>query len=58
MNEGGDDFVDNLMNADTANDILDLISSLCDHHDVLTQLLQEKNMDGYTPFMAAIVFKV
>lgn len=47
------------MTAETANDILDLISLACyEYRDVLTQLLQERNLDGYTPFMSAVVFKV
>ena len=39
-------------------DIVALISSLDDYHGVLTQLLQEKNLEGYTPFMTAVVYKV
>ena len=57
MSEEGEDFGDSLVAADTANDIVDLISSYLDYHEVLTQLLQEKNLDGYTPFMAAVVYK-
>lgn len=59
MNEDGDDYTDPAMAADAANDIVDLLSSLFETHDtVLTELLQERNLDGYTPFMAAVVFKV
>ena len=58
MSEEGEDFGDSLVAADTANDIVDLLSSYLDYHEVLTQLLQEKNLDGYTPFMAAVVYKV
>ena len=57
--EDGDDLSDSVVVAtDTANDIVDLISSLDDYHQVLIQLLQERNLEGYTPFMAAVVFKV
>lgn len=58
MNEEGDEYGDSLVAADTANDIVDLLSSYYDCREVLTQLLQEKNLDGYTPFMSAVVFKV
>lgn len=58
MSEEGEDFGESLMAADTANDIVDLISSYYDYHEVLTQLLQERNLDGYTPFLSAVVFKV
>ena len=58
MSEEGEDFGDSLVAADTANDIVDLISSYLNYHEVLTQLLQERNLDGYTPFMAAVVYKV
>lgn len=58
MSEEGEDFGDGMTAADTANDIVDLISSLYDYHEVLTQLLQEKNLDGYTPFMSAVASKV
>lgn len=46
------------VSSDPVHDIVDLISSLDDYHGVLTQLLQEKNLEGYTPFMAAVVYKV
>ena len=58
MSEEGEDFSDSLVAADTANDIVDLISTYLDYHEVLTQLLQERNLDGYTPFVAAVVYKV
>lgn len=58
MSEDGESLGDTLTAADTANDIVDLISSLYEYHDVLTQLLQEKNLDGYTPFMSAVAFQV
>lgn len=58
IGEDGDELGENLLAADAANDIVDLISSYYDCHEVLTQLLQEKNLDGYTPFMSAVVFKV
>lgn len=44
--------------ADSANDIVDFISSFYEYREVLAQLLQDKNLDGYTPFMSAVVFKV
>lgn len=46
------------VSSDPVHDIVDLISSLDDYHGVLTQLLQERNLEGYTPFMAAVVCKV
>ncbi len=63
MSEEGDDFGESMIAADAANDIVDLIASesiasCYDYGEVLTQLLQEKNLDGYTPFMSAVVFKV
>lgn len=57
--EDGEDLSDSVVVAmDTANSIVDLISSLDDYQQVLIQLLQERNLEGYTPFMAAVVFKV
>ena len=52
-----DDLSDSV-STDPVHDIVDLISSLDDYHGVLTQLLQERNLEGYTPFMAAVVYKV
>ena len=43
---------------DMAFEIFDLISSIEGHTQLLTQLMQEKNLDGYTPFMAAVSVKV
>jgi hypothetical protein len=58
MGDDGDELGENLLAADAANDIVDLISSYYAYHEVLTQLLQTKNLEGYTPFMSAVVFKV
>ena len=44
--------------ANTAADILHMLSSLEGCEEVLTQLLQQKNLEGYTPFMAAVAYKV
>ena len=54
----GEDSADFASMANTAADILHLLSSLTDCEEVLTQLLQEKNLEGYTPFMAAVAYKV
>ena len=56
--EDGDDIGDSLCVSDTAADILHLLTSLDGQQEVLTQLLQEKNLEGYTPFMAAVACKV
>ena len=58
IGEEGDEIGENFLAADAANDMLDLIASYSEFHEVLAQLLQEKNLEGYTPFMAAVVFKV
>ena len=54
----GEDGADFATIANTAADILHMLSSLEGCEEVLTQLLQQKNLEGYTPFMAAIAYKV
>lgn len=54
----GEDGADFATMANTAADILHMLSSLEGCEEVLTQLLQQKNLEGYTPFMAAIAYKV
>ena len=53
--EEGSEF---MCSANTAADILHLLSSMEGCEEVLTQLLQQKNLEGYTPFMAAVAYKV
>ena len=54
----GEDGSDFSCMANTAADILHMLSSLEGCEEVLTQLLQQKNLEGYTPFMAAVAYKV
>ena len=54
----GEDNIDFTTMANTAADILHMLSSLEGCEEVLTQLLQQKNLEGYTPFMAAVAYKV
>ena len=54
----GEDSADFATMANTAADILHMLSSLEGCEEVLTQLLQQKNLEGYTPFMAAVAYKV
>ena len=54
----GEDSSDFATMANTAADILHMLSSLEGCEEVLTQLLQQKNLEGYTPFMAAVAYKV
>lgn len=54
----GEDISDFTCLANTAADILHLLSALEGYEEVLTQLLQQKSLEGYTPFMAAVAYKV
>ena len=56
--DDGDESSEFTCSANTAADILHLLSSLEGCEEVLTQLLQQKNLEGYTPFMAAVAYKV
>lgn len=54
----GEEGSDYMCMSDTASNILHLLTSLEGCEEVLTQLLQQKNLEGYTPFMAAVAYKV
>ncbi len=44
--------------SDIALDIFERLVSLEAHAPLYAELLQERSLDGYTPFMAAVTFKV
>ncbi len=50
--------VDDEPQSDVALDIFERVVSLEGHAPLYTELLQERSLDGYTPFMAAVTFKV
>ena len=54
--EGGEG--DEETQSDIVLDIFEQLMSLEGQEQVFTELMQERSLDGYTPFMAAVTLKV